>query len=148
MGYDVHYLIVGDGDDRGRLEALARMTAVSDRVHFLGPIGLTDLIETYRAADLFVLPSTGEGFGIAYLEAMASGTGALGFGVAGAIDALGDGELGAITSELELVTTIAFLLDQERPVPGELSRSVRTRFGRESFLASTRKLFDRLAESV
>jgi phosphatidyl-myo-inositol dimannoside synthase len=76
-GYDVHYLIVGEGRDQARLEVLAREAKVSDRVHFLGAIGVQELVETYRAADLFVLPSTGEGFGIVFLEAMASGTPAL-----------------------------------------------------------------------
>ena len=93
-GHDIRYLVVGEGDDRARLEALARDAGVSDRVRFLGAVGLQSLVETYRMADLFVMPSTGEGFGVAFLEAMASGTPALGLDVAGAKDALADGELG------------------------------------------------------
>ena len=102
-GHDICYLIVGEGDDRARLEALARDAGVSERVRFLGAVGLQSLVEIYRMADLFVMPSTGEGFGVTFLEAMASGTPALGLGVAGARDALADGELGTATSEAELL---------------------------------------------
>lgn len=87
-GHDVLYLIAGDGDDRQRLEALARSTGVSDRVRFLGAVGGDCLPDLYRAADLFVMPSTGEGFGIAYLEAMACGTAAVGLRAKGDADAL------------------------------------------------------------
>src|SRR4029077_10725949 len=85
-GHDICYVVVGEGDDRARIEALARDAAVSDRVRFLGAQGLPSLIETYCAADLFVMPSTGEGFGVSFLEAMASGIPALGLDVAGAKD--------------------------------------------------------------
>src|SRR5262249_16839822 len=71
-GHDVVYLVVGEGDDREHLEARAREVGLADRVWFMGSVGLPKLIEVYRAADLFVMPSTGEGFGIAFLEAMAS----------------------------------------------------------------------------
>jgi phosphatidylinositol alpha-1,6-mannosyltransferase len=87
-GHDVLYLIAGDGDDRPRLEALARSAGVSNRVRFLGAVGGDDLPDLYRAADVFVMPSTGEGFGIAYLEAMACGTPAVGLAVKGDRDAL------------------------------------------------------------
>ena len=58
-------------------------------------------------ADLFVMPSTGEGFGIAFLEAMATGTPALGLPDAGARDALAEGELGAVSSNGDLAAAIA-----------------------------------------
>ena len=87
-GHDVRYLIAGDGDDRPRLEALAAQHGVADRVRFLGAVPADALPDLYRAADVFVMPSTGEGFGIAYLEAMACGTPAVGLRVKGDADAL------------------------------------------------------------
>jgi phosphatidylinositol alpha-1,6-mannosyltransferase len=143
-GHDICYLIVGEGDDRARLEALARDVGVSDRVRFLGAVGLQRLIETYRIADLFVMPSTGEGFGVAFLEAMASGTPVLGLDVAGAKDALVDGELGPATSEVELPATIARLLDERKPDSGALAAAARGRFGRAAFAAGARTVLNRL----
>jgi phosphatidylinositol alpha-1,6-mannosyltransferase len=87
-GHDVIYLIAGDGDDRPRLEALARSAGIADRVRFLGAVSRDDLPDLYRAADVFVMPSTGEGFGIAFLEAMACGTLAVGLAIKGDRDAL------------------------------------------------------------
>ena len=50
----------------------------------MGEVGPDTLVDAYRMADLFVMPSTGEGFGIAFIEAMACGTPALGLCVCGA----------------------------------------------------------------
>src|SRR5579864_2054360 len=146
-GYDIHYLIVGEGDDRARLEGLARDARVSDRVHFLGGVELHSLVELFRMADLFVMPSTGEGFGVTFLEAMASGTPALGLDVAGARDALGEGELGVAVSEKEVPSAIAKLLNEPKADPGALSAAARGRFGRETFEAEARMLWNRLMES-
>jgi len=129
---DVVYVVLGDGDDRPRLEALARAQGVADRVRFMGPVDLRTLIQAYRTADLFVMPSTGEGFGIAYLEAMACGTPALGLSAAGAVDALGDGELGTTVAEDELASAVGAALS--RPREGSaLAALVRARFGRPAF---------------
>jgi phosphatidylinositol alpha-1,6-mannosyltransferase len=145
-GHDICYMVVGEGDDRARLEALARDAGVSGRVRFLGAVGLPSLVEMYRAADLFVMPSTGEGFGVAFLEAMASGTPALGLETAGAKDALADGELGTATSEAELSVAISRLLHQAKPDSFELARAVRARFGREKFVAAAHQVLNRLTE--
>jgi phosphatidylinositol alpha-1,6-mannosyltransferase len=144
-GYDVVYLIIGEGGDQARLEALARRAGVAERIRFLGAIPPQHLPEAYRIADLFVMPSTQEGFGIAFLEAMASGTPALGLAVGGAPDALADGELGtAVAEEDDLPAAIARLLATPQPDPVALSQAARARFGPEAFRARVGMALERL----
>lgn len=88
------YLIVGDGDDRPRLEALAKELGVANKVCFAGAVRPEDLPDYYRAADIFIMPSTGEGFGIAFLEAAACGLPVIGGDRDGSLDALREGALG------------------------------------------------------
>ena len=107
------YLIVGDGDDRPRLEALASEFAVQDKVRFAGPVAGEELPDYYRLADVLVMPSTGEGFGIVFLEAMACAIDVIGGNKDGSIDPLGDGAVGsAIDPEdsEELVSAISAAL--------------------------------------
>lgn len=66
---DTHYYIVGDGPLRDELKAYANQAGVASTVHFLGWVGDTALATLYEKCDLFVMPSTGEGFGIVFLEA-------------------------------------------------------------------------------
>ena len=143
---DIVYLIAGEGEDRTRLERLARQHGIAGRVRFLGRVSEADLPGLYRAADLFVLPSTGEGFGIVYLEAMACGTPTLGLAIGGTLDPLSDGELGTLVPvDAPLAPALAAALARETPDPFELSRKVRQRFGIEAFRSRVTQLFDRLA---
>ncbi|MFA5976305.1 MAG: asparagine synthase (glutamine-hydrolyzing) [Elusimicrobiota bacterium] len=66
-------VVVGDGPDRSRLEALARRCGVNQQVIFAGRVSGADLPSYYEACDVFALPSEGEGFGIVFLEAMSHG---------------------------------------------------------------------------
>lgn len=75
------YQVVGDGPDRRYLEELAVQLGIDTKVHFLGGIKHKSVLEALETADVFVLPSYREAFGIAYLEAMAMGR--LTIGVAG-----------------------------------------------------------------
>ena len=137
-GHDVVYIISGEGNDRPRLERFARETGVSDRVRFVGALPRETLIEAYRMADLFVMPSTGEGFGIAFLEAMACGTPALGLDAGGARDALCDGALGQAVTEKDLAAALARMLSTADPDSEMLSNAVQERFGRERFANAVR----------
>ena len=133
-GEPITYLIAGIGEDRGRLEQIAAQHGVTGQVRFLGKVHEADLPDLYRAADLFVLPSTGEGFGIVYLEAMACGTPALGLAVGGVADPLGDGALGRLLpAEADIFDGLQDLLLSAKPEPAELSRMVRAQFGLEAF---------------
>jgi phosphatidylinositol alpha-1,6-mannosyltransferase len=150
QGHDIAYIIVGEGDDRGRLEALTKAQGVAERMRFLGTVPLQTLIAAYRTADLFVMPSCGEGFGIAFLEALACGTPALGLAIGGASDALADGDLGRMAADVDnLADVIADLLSTPlAPTQGILSSSVRARFGLAVFRERVNLVLGRLAVSA
>jgi len=139
------YVIAGDGDDRPRLERLAEESGVADKVLFLGKVSGEDLDALYRIADLFVMPSTGEGFGIVFLEAMARGTPALGLDVDGSTDPLQDGELGRVSSESGLCEAIEQGL-QAPPSP-DLAARVQQTFGQANFRQQVQRLMQLLGES-
>ncbi|HUN21919.1 MAG TPA: glycosyltransferase family 4 protein [Anaerolineales bacterium] len=67
---NIAYQIVGDGDQRHELEIYARTLELDAHVQFLGNVSDTTLAEIYQQSDIFILPSTGEGFGLVFLEAM------------------------------------------------------------------------------
>ncbi len=146
-GHNVCYVVVGDGSDRPRLETLAAKSGVAKRVRFMGMVDEATLRSAYQMADLFVMPSTGEGFGIAFLEAMASGTPALGLAVGGARDALADGELGAAVDERDFVTALTHAIERPKPDGEVLATAVRVRFGRERFVSGVRAVINRMAET-
>jgi glycosyltransferase involved in cell wall biosynthesis len=74
----LHLVIVGDDTDVYQSErdlclGLARQLGVSERVHFLGQLPTERLIDAYRSADVFVMPSLHEGFCVPIAEANACG---------------------------------------------------------------------------
>jgi phosphatidylinositol alpha-1,6-mannosyltransferase len=93
---DVVYLIVGDGDDRPRLEKLAHSADVVEAIRFVGHVPHSELPDYFRLGDVFIMPSIGEGFGIVFLEAAASGLALIGGNCDGSCDALADGVIGCI----------------------------------------------------
>ncbi|WP_254532785.1 glycosyltransferase family 4 protein [Natrinema gelatinilyticum] len=70
---DVSLGIIGDGPKRGELEVQARGLENADRITFMGFLEeYEDVLAHMRAADVFASPSTREGFGLTYAEAMAA----------------------------------------------------------------------------
>ena len=72
----MRYAVIGIGEDRDYLRALAAELGVSDRVHFLGHVAPEDLPRWYNAADVAAMPNREidgdtEGFGMVFLEAAA-----------------------------------------------------------------------------
>ncbi len=74
----LRYSIIGDGPERVALEGLAARLGVAGRVDFHGQLAPQEALEQARRCTLFVMPSTEEAFGVAYVEAMAAGIPAIG----------------------------------------------------------------------
>ena len=111
---DTIYLVVGDGDDRPRLESLTVECGVRKNVQFAGLVPEEELPGYFRLADVFVMPSEAEGFGIVFLEAMATGIRVIGGSQDGSRDALCDGALGTLVDPgngEELASAIIAALD-------------------------------------
>ena len=98
---DLRYVVVGRGDHQAALESLAAQLGLEDRVRFLTDVSDADLPGIYNAASLYVGVSRQagidvEGFGIALLEASASGLAVVAGRSGGIPDAVRDGETGVL----------------------------------------------------
>lgn len=138
---DVHYIIVGKGKDQPRIEQLIAQLNLHDCVTLAGFIPDEQLSDYHNLSDVFAMPSKREGFGIVYLEALACGKPTLGGNQDGAIDALCQGELGALVDP-DNVDAIAQTLIQilqgtyPNPLlyqPEALRQAVIDRFGFDRF---------------
>jgi glycosyltransferase involved in cell wall biosynthesis len=99
---DIHYIIVGKGDDLPRIQQLITQLNLQDCVTLAGFVPDDELCNHYNLCDVFAMPSRGEGFGIVYLEALACGKPTLGGNQDGAIDALCQGKLGALVDPFDV----------------------------------------------
>ncbi len=116
----IKYIIVGKGADRPRLEAAIRQAQLEDCVILAGFVPDECLADYYRLCDVFAMPARQEGFGIVYLEALACGKPTLGGNQDGAIDALCNGELGALVdpnNAQAIADTIVDILSKRYPLP-------------------------------
>ena len=86
---NVHYMIVGSGVCRPRLERYAARLNISDRVHFLGY--RSDIASLLHASDVFAFPSYREGLPVALMEAMAAGVPVVASRIRGNVDLIEDG---------------------------------------------------------
>lgn len=106
---DVVYTVVGDGEDRPRVERLADELGVREGTRFVGFVRRDELAQIYAESDLFILASRAsasdvEGFGIVYLEASAAGTPVLCSRAGGAVEAVQEGRNGLVIADSEPAT--------------------------------------------
>lgn len=99
-------VMVGDGPDRLSAEEEARALGVERDVHFLGRIDA--VAPLLASADLFLLPSDRESFGLSALEALACGVPALGYDVGGITEVVTNGVTGALAPVGDLDALAAF----------------------------------------
>lgn len=85
------WLVIGDGDDRARLASIGESLGIGNAVTWAGRVSDEALADAYRRASLFLLPSTKEGFGIVFAEALAAGIAVVAAKAGGAPEAVGPG---------------------------------------------------------
>lgn len=92
--------IAGSGDDEQRLKSLAAALPerARDQVRFLGRVPHAELLRLYRTARVFAMPSTGEGFGLVFVEAMRYGLPCIA-GPDSAAEIVLDGETGLVVQK-------------------------------------------------
>lgn len=144
-GYNVHFLMAGDGPLKGELERMVQAAKLDHRFTFTGMV--TDIATVYAALDIFVLPSLTEGLPLSLLEAMACGLPVTVTAVGGIPEIVRHEENGLLVNPGrpgELAGGIARLL--EDPVfAGELGKRARQDvfrdFTAEKMVASTINLY-------
>ncbi len=96
---DARYLVVGDGTYKSELECIAGSALLDSQqgaVVFLGRVSDDEKYALYEACDLFVMPSSEEGFGLVYAEAGAFGKPSIGCDVMGVPEAIAHEETGLL----------------------------------------------------
>jgi glycosyltransferase involved in cell wall biosynthesis len=143
----VTLVLLGEGPLRGELSALAEALGVVSRVRLLGE---RDPEPFLRAADVFVLPTRGEGMSNALLEAMGAGLPCVTTRVTGNVEVVTDGETGLLVEPGgpdALAQAVGRLLEDPawRVRLGEAARQrIRAHHSVPEMVAAYRGLFDRL----
>lgn len=140
------YLLAGKYDEieKRRVLEIAEEYKVSDRVVFTSFIPDEELIAHYKLADVFIMPSTNEGFGIVFLEAIACGVKVIAGNIDGSADALAHGELGRLINPLsveEIATSLDLALS-EHGVDASLPKKMEDKFGIAAFVKRQKKYIE------
>jgi len=148
---DVHLVVVGGGDDLPRLRVLARDLGAAGEIHFLENIPREQLAACFARAEIFALPSTGEGFGFVFLEAMAFAKPVIAAAAGGATDLIEDSSNGFLVKPRD-VASLAQALDRllrDDSLRAEMGRrgaeKVRTQYRFEVFAAALERILDECA---
>jgi len=141
---DISLWVVGDGPERQRLERLVREHGIDDRVAFVGAVDHDMVVDYYRGADVFAMPSVHlrddgdvEGLGLVFLEAQQLGLPVIGTDSGGIPEAIADGESGFVVSEFSpdelrnAIRTLASDPDRYRAFSDRATEFVHSRFSWE-----------------
>jgi len=140
-------VMIGDGPDRPAAEEEARMLGVEGSVSFLGK--LDQIAPLLAAADLFLLPSHSESFGLSALEALASGVPVVGSNAGGLPEVVRDGETGILcpVGDIPGMAAAALQILQNPKRWTEMSKlaskDARQRFSRDAIVTKYESLYKR-----
>ena len=140
-------VMVGDGPDRVVAEQEARTLGVSDSVFFLGK--LESVAPLLASADLFLLPTVAESFGLSALEALATGVPVIGARAGGLPEVVRDGVTGALCEPGDVEgmahAALALLSDDERwrATSTRAAADARDRFALDAVVAQYESFYER-----
>jgi len=139
------YLIVGEGSDRERLEQKVRSLNLQEQVIFTGFISEAKKADHYRLADVYVMPSKGEGFGFVFLEAMACGIPVVASKVDGSCEAVRNGLLGIIVNPDDPEEVKAGIIEALKRPKGVIPQGLEY-FSYENFERRCHKICDQILQ--
>jgi len=145
-------LMVGDGPERGRVEQHCRDTDACNSITFIGSLPLIE--EVLVGADLFILPSETESFGLAALEAMSCKVPVISTNVGGLPEVVVDGENGFLheVGDVEGMAASALKLLADEPMRKAFGEAGRRRsvevYGQEPIIARYRSIYERVVEQA
>ncbi len=145
--HPLRLVLAGGGPHQPIFEQYAQELQLGDRVLFTGFIPREDLVDYYRAADLFVFASKTETQGLVLMEAMAAGLPAVAVRAMGVTDVVFDGETGVLVPEDEqsfVQAVLELLQDPQRRK--RLGENARARARQMSIQHSVAKLLDIFAQ--
>ena len=142
--------VAGTGDDRGRLERIARQEGIADRVRFLGYVSEERKLELYRRAWAVLLPSLKEGWGITNLEAAGCGTPALAADNSALRESVRDGETGYLfaTGDVARLREVMGRIAADAGLRERLGRGARAFAETFSWERTARETVDHLESAV
>lgn len=149
---DAELWMVGDGPDRGAAERLAHELGLIGHIRFLGK--RNDVPALLREADVLLMPSEMESFGLAALEAMASGVVPIGTRVGGVPELIDDGESGFLCQVGDIETMAARTSDvlRDRAVRERMGsaarRAAQERFSTELIIPRYEAIYRRVLEAT
>jgi L-malate glycosyltransferase len=120
-------LLIGDGPERSRAEALTRQLGLHHRVVFVGK--MVSFVELLQASDVFLMPSESESFGLAALEALSCGIPVVASDVGGIPEVVTEGEVGflAPVGDVSKMAERVLQILADPDLGARLSRAARAR---------------------
>jgi phosphatidylinositol alpha-1,6-mannosyltransferase len=145
---DAIYILAGKYDvkEKARIDQLLNLYHVTDNVILTGYVADNEITDHYKLADVFIMPSRKEGFGIVFLEALVCGTEVIGGNQDGTVDALQNGALGNLinpTKVNEIATAIIDTLKNRNTIQSnELQKGVLEAYGFPKFRSRLEKVLN------
>lgn len=148
---DAKLLFIGDGPERRNAESLCRELGVCNDINFLGKQDGVE--EILSLADLFVLPSENESFGLSALEALACGVPVISTNVGGLPEVNIDGETGFLceVGAVEDMASKALLILEDDGLLEQFRKNARTKanqFGKSVIVPQYEQLYEKCIEKV